>query len=462
MMRFIDGKYNADKEKYYKAAKKNNRFTSRFITGNRLPIRMNAIKALGVIELAKTDEQLDREMFEAAGRAFKQVRNSFEFQKNGECKFALFEDMLATMGIDGTASDDRLHDTIALYRYFCEKYQMGEDTNSVFYQEIIPVVEGKEQAYMYSYGEVGRDFIKKFPIDDQTKELIERTIENCGGKTLAEIGRNLDPAGPEFGFYQVLWDFTQLDNMTASIYENEKFSNKEIQEIFNSMIINIEKGMSDTKDFNKYYIVAMYMRSLARMYHEAEAVVDQYAGIVRESEANKEMVRDNAKMASKISELEKLAKDRQDKLNALQLEHDREKKKNRELAEELAMKDDQIKILQNLLQENEARSPEPDEDEATKAKKLELAKNKKAVVFGGPPNWQNEVKKKAPAFNMIATDNYNFEPKIIDKADVIIMKTDYMAHAQWYKVIERARKLKKNVVFFSGNNIDELLMKIGE
>ena len=30
------------------------------------------------------------------------------------------------------------------------------------------------------------------------------------------------------------------------------------------------------------------------------------------------------------------------------------------------------------------------------------------------------------------------------------------------KVIERARKLKKRVVFFSGNSIEELLEKIGE
>jgi hypothetical protein len=37
-----------------------------------------------------------------------------------------------------------------------------------------------------------------------------------------------------------------------------------------------------------------------------------------------------------------------------------------------------------------------------------------------------------------------------------------MAHAQWYKVIERSRKLKKRVVFFSGNNIEELLLKLRE
>ncbi|WP_027407189.1 hypothetical protein [Anaerovibrio sp. RM50] len=103
-----------------------------------------------------------------------------------------------------------------------------------------------------------------------------------------------------------------------------------------------------------------------------------------------------------------------------------------------------------------------DADEATRAKKLELAKNTKAVVFGGHPNWQNDLKNAVPGFTVVDADNYGFDAKIMDKADAVVMKTDYMAHAQWYKVIERARKLKKKVVFFSGNSIDELLVKIDE
>jgi len=44
---------------------------------------------------------------------------------------------------------------------------------------------------------------------------------------------------------------------------------------------------------------------------------------------------------------------------------------------------------------------------------------------------------------------------------VIVIKTDYLAHAQWYKIAERARRMKKKMVIFSGNNIEELLVKIG-
>lgn len=432
MMRFIDNKYNADKEKYYQAAKRNDRFKSRFISGNRLPIRMNAIKALGVIQLSKTDDQLAGEMFEAAGRAFKLAHNIFENFKRGGWKKAPIEDYIVGLGVVEKRSDDVLHDSVAIYHYFCERFCLGEDVNHPMYIHMMPVVHGKEQAYLQDFGDIGRNFVKEFCNEKEIKVLMETTIAASGGKSLEEIGANLLPGDREIGFFQVLWDIAQLDNVPASIFETEKFSNKELLEIFNTISMNIYKGLCKPGEFNKYYIAALYLRSYARLYHEAETIVDKYAGIVRETDQQKDMVRDSAAMASKLGELEKLAKDRQEKLNAIQLELDREKKKNRELTEEANIKNDQIKILQKILQENEARPPEPDEAQEARAKKINLAKNKKVLVFGGPPTWQGELKKKAPDYTIIKSNNYSFDVKIIDKADVVVMKIDYMGHAQWY------------------------------
>lgn len=461
MMRFIDSKYNTDKDKFYQAAKKNDRFKSRFITGNRLPIRMSAIKALGIIEAAKSDEALDREMFGAASRAFKSIYNIFEDTKRLEFAHGFMEEVFYTMRVGDNKTDDRLHDAYALYMYFCDEYDLNPDDDSELFQRVVPVVQGKEIAYMQDFADIGRKFAKDWEQEKNARDLMESTAHICGGKCLEDIGAHLDPESPEAGIFNMMWDFAQLDNIPVSMYEGERFTNKEIQDIFNVISMNIIKNACIPDDINLYYVAALYMRSFARLYHEAEAVVDAYAGIVRESEQQKEVMRNNVAMASKIAELEKLAKERQEKLNAIQLEFDREKKKNRELAEAAAIKDEQIKILQNILQENDSRPAAADADDGTKAKMLELAKNTKAVVFGGHPNWQAELKKAAPEYNIVDADNYGFDAKIMDKADVVVIKTDYMAHAQWYKVIERSRKLKKRVVFFSGNNIEELLIKIG-
>ena len=85
----------------------------------------------------------------------------------------------------------------------------------------------------------------------------------------------------------------------------------------------------------------------------------------------------------------------------------------------------------------------------------------KAVVFGGHPNWQAQVKEAAPGFICIAADNYSFDAKIMDKADVVVVKTDYMSHAQWFKVSERARKKNKRIVYCA-ESVQKMMEKIGK
>ncbi|ORT98770.1 hypothetical protein D081_2396 [Anaerovibrio sp. JC8] len=463
MMRFIDSKYDTDKDKYYQAAKKNSRFKSRFVTGNRLPIRMNVIKALGIIEVAKSDEALDKEMFEAASRAFKSIYNIFEDTKRLEFDHGFMEEVFYTMRVGQKKSDDRLHDAYGLYMYFCEKYDMEPDDDSELYERVVPVVEGKEYAYMRDFADIGRDFVKDFEQEKNVKKLMESTAGVCGGKSLEDIGARLNPESPEAGLYTMMWDFAQLDNVPASMYESERFTNKELQDIFNAITLNMEKGACRPEDINHYYVAGLYMRSFARLYHEAEAIVDAYAGIVRETEQQKSLGRELSKARHRISELEKLNEEKQQALNDIQLELDRAKKKTAQHDEDMAIMAERVKILQQLLDEGAASDTKDtgEMDEAARQEILARAKNKKAVVFGGHPNWQAEVRKAAPDFTIIDPDNYGFDVKIIDKVDVIVIKTDYMAHAQWYKITERAKKKGKKIIFCT-NSVDDMLMKIGE
>ena len=172
MMRFIDSKYNTDKDKFYQAAKRNDRFKSRFITGNRLPIRMSAIKALGIIEAAKSDKALDREMFGAASRAFKSIYNIFEDTKRLEFDHGFMEEVFYTMRVGDNKTDDRLHDAYALYMYFCEEYDLNPDDDSELFQRIVPVVQGKEIAYMQDFADIGRKFAKDWEQEKNSKDLM--------------------------------------------------------------------------------------------------------------------------------------------------------------------------------------------------------------------------------------------------------------------------------------------------
>ena len=87
MMRFIHPKYDANKEIFYAKAQESDHFESRFITGARIVTRMNAIKALDIIMVAKEDTALDGELFQAVERAWwktasEKMPGSYRTRKN--------------------------------------------------------------------------------------------------------------------------------------------------------------------------------------------------------------------------------------------------------------------------------------------------------------------------------------------------------------------------------------------
>lgn len=49
----------------------------------------------------------------------------------------------------------------------------------------------------------------------------------------------------------------------------------------------------------------------------------------------------------------------------------------------------------------------------------------------------------------------------VDKAEVIVIKTDYLSHAQWYRVVRRAKAKGKKIVYCR-NNVELVFRKIGE
>ena len=87
--------------------------------------------------------------------------------------------------------------------------------------------------------------------------------------------------------------------------------------------------------------------------------------------------------------------------------------------------------------------------------------SKNIVVFGGPPNWHTSVKKVLPNATCIPVSNKSFNTSIIDNSDIIVIKTDYLSHAQWYKIINQARSKNKKVLYCQ-NNIDMLLSDLAE
>lgn len=53
-------------------------------------------------------------------------------------------------------------------------------------------------------------------------------------------------------------------------------------------------------------------------------------------------------------------------------------------------------------------------------------------------------------------DNKSFDISKISNADLIVMKTDYLKYAQWYKLVNAVRLYNKKVLYTSNNSIKNL------
>lgn len=460
MMRFIDSVYDEDKDRFYRAAQKSSRRNSRFISANRIKIRLNAMKAQGVYMASLEDEDLAAKLLDHAERAFNRLSSAIKSYEHFPVSFGqIYNQFVDKMG----NSDNGLHDFTGLFIYFCKSYDQEIIKDDASWQSTVLVVGGKEENQLKPYTEVMQDMIAGGkPEARQMQENFAKNLPRAvPGKTFAEMWA-LPPGQKECNFYQMLWDLSVLDGYDLSMFENEKFSTKELHEITDVITIRRCQMQTTPEDLCIYYITGVLLRSIFRAYKEATDMIDEYSGIVRESDKNKKLASMAARQNNRILELEKLNIEKQEKLNESQLEIDRLKKQLAEQEKQLQYDKERIAILEQVAADEEAYGHDDftvQEDSAEYAVGTERARNANVIVFGGPPNWQNQVKSKAPNYVCVSVDSNTFDKKKIQKADAIVIKTDYLSHKQWHQVVDQAKKFGRKIVYCR-NNISLLFMQV--
>lgn len=460
MMRFIDNVYDEDKEKYFIAGQKSSRKNSRFISANRIKVRLNAIKAQGVYMASLEDEELAGKLLEHAERSFSRLANLIKSYKQFPVSYGMvMEQFLKNMA----DCDDQLHDFTALFIYFCNSFgQQIDEEDSGWRSSMIVIIE-KEEGNLKPYEQVADWMISTGKAEAKVlqNEFAKQLPIAVPGKSFAEMWK-LPPGQKESNFYQVLWDMGQLEGLNLSMFENEKFTAKELRDITNVITVRNCMMQATPEDIAIYYICGVLIRSIYRGYKEVTDMIDEYSGIVRESEKNKKLASMAARQNSRILELEKLNIEKQEKLNESQKEIDKLKKLLAEQEEQLQHDKERIAILEQVSAEEEAYEQDGlliREDSAEYTTSTVKAREAHVIVFGGPPNWQNQVKSKAPNYTCISVDNNTFDKKIIQKADAVVIKTDYLSHKQWHQVVDQAKKCGRKIIYCR-NNIALLFMQV--
>lgn len=182
------------------------------------------------------------------------------------------------------------------------------------------IIQGKDEAFLLSFSEVIRKNICNHPNSNIIPGLAKATLSIYrNAKTIADLCANIPPYKPENILYQTLLNFSQLDNIPMICYENETFTKKEIDDIFNVIYLRMLAGNITERHINSYYIMEIVMLSFARLYKDALNIVEEYSDIIRETNNRENLQRDMNTLNAKVQEQADIIQDKQNKLNELHL-----------------------------------------------------------------------------------------------------------------------------------------------
>lgn len=141
-------------------------------------------------------------------------------------------------------------------------------------------------------------------------------------------------------------------------------------------------------------------------------------------------------LRQQLAEKDSLLEKKQEALNRVQLELDREKKTAGELREDLQEATSSLQDMQELLETISNPQTKMDDIDSTETYAFPTS----TILFGGHPNWQRKFKLLYPAVKVYDSNDLNFPPDIIRNADLVLLNVSHMAHKQYYRIIQEVRK----------------------
>lgn len=461
MMRVIDNLYFSDEKKYLEILKHSKYKNSRLITDIKYELKENALRALSVIEVASTDDNVYIIMHNAVIKNFKKL---YEKARNSESKREKFRVLMAHMKNDKDSSDIGMFSDMAIFTYFCLflyggfKSTLDNDKDYV----ILDSLMSYHKDSFKSYSEVIREEIK-LSISAQTivekllsNSIIQKMLKHKSISSLLcfseELSQKLD------NYAQVMWRLTQFDNVPITIYEEETFTRNDLLDIINVIALSIRDKKITEDDAPLVLTIGLIIRSFSRMHKKLVNKLSSNTTASRLSynENEKKLKVEINSIKDKYDEQIRINRKKQQELNAIQIKYDKSQNTIDTLNSKIEELEEKTRVLEALLERKDIAAAKENTKENKKDDNIPILNSKNIVVFGGPPNWHTSVKRVLPNATCIPVSNKSFSTSIIDNSDIIVIKTDYLSHAQWYRIINQARSKNKKVLYCQ-NNIDMLL-----
>lgn len=457
IMRIINKAYYSNLELSKKALDNNPYINSRIYNDVKYSIKSKAIMALAVYTLINNEndykQKYNKYLVTAIQESYSDIYNEFIRQVKRREDI----DMGKCINILSDHTEMELYVAISIVIYFAETQKIRLDPFIGINKELLVNYVEYDSNCLRSYHEIMCNLIGESSKLASLREKILKKAKNIYSKDSVSAVLDTNEVTPEIMMVQPLWRMSHLFDISIMAYEDMKITKKEMRDI--ASVITMSVGLEEIteKDSSTYLLMGMILLSLSKLYsktiEEIEGDCDEKAVLV-----NRSLRSQLSRLSHKYDELSKFSAEKQKTINMLQSELDKAKKEIDQLNGQISNLKDENSILIEV-----AKSYDENDNENAKntAERIDydLVRSSNVIVFGGPPNWHASIKNVMNNFICIPVGNKTFDTKIIDSADVIVIKTDYFSHAQWYRIMSRARNKNKSVVYCQ-NNINALIRDV--
>ena len=468
-MRTIDSIYYSCEENCLTYLEYSDFKNSRLIIDAKYEQRERALRALAVLEAADCDYYVRTTLYDAIKKNFKQLYNKAlksEFLSNR------FQVVLLDLLEKRKYSDTVAFSHLAVFIFFCiilyGDLRFANAKERDF--DILLIIMGQHKDSLKTYSQIIAEEIEKSKFASKiVKDILNDSVTRAIIKqkniaSLMSARSSMDLPKNINSYIEVMWRLSHFDHVPMLVYEEESFTRNELLGIINSISLAIKNEEITKDDVPILLLMGVVIRSFSRMHNK---LIDKLTNNTTKNrlsynENEKELKLKINSIKDKYDEQIRINRKKQQELNAIQIKYDKSQNTIDTLNSKIEKLEEKTRVLEVLLErKNIVTQKIGGIKENKKDDYISILNNKNIVVFGGPPNWHTNVKKVLPNATCIPVSNKSFNTSIIDNSDIIVIKTDYLSHAQWYKVINQARNKNKKVLYCQ-NNIDMLLSDLAE
>lgn len=376
---------------------------------------------LRAIKLLAINEQLEGKQFtsDLMNKVFKKEIEAFDkLYTKGNISFPAF-----LKGREEDMPMSQLTRKAAIFACLCDV--IGHPTTDELVEDILTMEE---------------DVTLKLPMKKEAVKMADDWLKKWGNpKTLNELNYIDDLYTDDYLPYGKI---SVSENIPLRAVEEYVISKDDVHEI-----VNIAQACGRPFDIDRLVVTSYIVKSLARYAEECKnAYLDM--ALSPEIATNKIRKADLAKKQHEVDQLNKLLCQKQEQLNVLQLQNDRQQKRLDEQSVELQQVKEYSAALEAQLEAEDIAA-----DEVVNACELPIpdTSSKKIVVIGGFFSWQQRLKEIYPNFTYIDTDNLNFDVNLVRDADLILFNFLHASHGLYYRL--KANCNNDKIAYIANNNI---------